>query len=545
MMTDSSNSDRNESTEQRPKRRVIPIGSQRPEDKSVGKPPEKAKTPLPPPVSTPVSAPDAVAPVAHATNSEPSTGDSSSAEPDAAKSSAVAGSDAARTDDTSSTDAAERGVSETTSSDSLPPDPLDAPVIAKVPPRIEKVTDDLQAEIDAALGGVSLDDLMGVSSPTKAKSQEPQVEKRYRATVVKIHRDDVFFSLADHYEGVASVRQFDKLPEVGDSAEVVVRRHNADEGLYELSVPGASMDVQDWSDITPGMVVEAKITAHNSGGLECEVNGIRGFIPVSQIAVYRVEDMEQFVGEKFNCVISEANEARGNLVLSRRAVLEREREQAKTEKLQSLSVGQTHEGIVRSLRDFGAFVDIGGVDGLIHISKLSWDRIKHPSEVLEEGQKVKVKIDRFDEDTGKIGLSYRDLVGEHPWESAATRFPEQTITTGVVSKIMDFGAFIRLAPGVEGLAHISELAHHRVAKVSSVVQEGEEVTVKVLSIDPEAQRMSLSIKAAQAAPASASPSDSDEAADEPPRESVVKKFQGNLRGGTDRTSGGEHFGLNW
>jgi small subunit ribosomal protein S1 len=278
--------------------------------------------------------------------------------------------------------------------------------------------------------------------------------------------------------------------------------------------------------------------------LECEVHAIRGFIPVSQISLFRVDDLEQFVGEKFTCIVTEANPARGNLVLSRRAVLEREKAEQKEKLLQSLEVGQTREGVVRNIRDFGAFVDLGGVDGLIHISQLSWDRVAHPSEVLEEGQKIKVRIDKIDETTGKIGLSYRDLL-EHPWDHVREKYPENSLVTGTVSKIMDFGAFVRLEAGVEGLVHISELAHHRVVRVGNVVQEGEVVTVKVLSVDTEAQRMSLSIKAAQAQPEEPAAPDAAEETEEPPREKAVKPYSGTLRGGTNRKTGGDQFGLKW
>ena len=424
-------------------------------------------------------------------------------------------------------------------------DATEAPKVPAAPSApikpISRYSDELDAEVAAALGGMSMNSLMGDGG---GDSKEPEVDGRYKATVMKLSREEVFFSLPGHYEGMASLRQFDENPEIGSTLDVIVSKFNAEQGIYEVRVPGASMQVQDWSDLEEGVAVEATVTGHNTGGLECEVNRIRGFIPISQISLYRVEDLEQFLGEKFVCIVTEANPARGNLVLSRRATLEREKAEAKDKMMKSLEVGQTHEGIVRSLRDFGAFVDIGGVDGLIHISKLSWDRVKHPSEVLEEGQKVKVKVEKIDPETGKIGLSYRDLVAD-PWQDASKNFVPNSIVTGTVSKIMDFGAFVRLAAGVEGLVHISELAHHRVVRVANVVSEGDEVSVKVLSIDPESQRMSLSIKQAQAAPEKATAKKSTDDADEPPREKATKTHQGQLKGGTNKKTGGEQFGLNW
>ena len=174
-----------------------------------------------------------------------------------------------------------------------------------------------------------------------------------------------------------------------------------------------SVELGNWDDVHEGMLVDAQVTGHNTGGLECEVNHLRGFIPVSQISLYRVEDLAQFVGQRFTCLISEANPSRKNLVLSRRAVLEREKEEKKQAFFESLAPGQIYEGTVRKLMDFGAFVELGnGVDGLLHISQLSWGRIKHPSEVLQEGQAVRVRIEKIDRETGRIGLSYREMIGE-------------------------------------------------------------------------------------------------------------------------------------
>ena len=178
---------------------------------------------------------------------------------------------------------------------------------------------------------------------------------------------------------------------------------------------------------------------------------------MGQVSVYRVENPEELVGQRLACVVTEASRERRNLVLSHRAVMERERNENREKLLAELAPGQIREGIVRSLKDFGAFVDLGGVDGLVHISQLSWDRVHHPSEVLEVGQKVKVRIEKLDKDTGKLSLSYRE-VGANPWQNVGSKYPVGTRVTGTVSRLMDFGAFVKLEPGVEGLIHISELA---------------------------------------------------------------------------------------
>jgi len=411
-----------------------------------------------------------------------------------------------------------------------------------VPNRRER-PEDLEAEIAAALGGLSLDDI--VSAPAKGAAERLENESRHRAQIANVHGDDVFFTLGGKDQGIASLRSFAEPPQVGDMVDVVVTGFNQEDNLYDLAVPGAALVASKWSDVAEGSLVEARITGANTGGLECEVAGTRGFIPASQVAMYRIENFGDYVGQKLVCVVTESNERRGNLVLSRRAVLEREKEDSKKALLAELEPGQMREGIVRKLQDFGAFVDLGGVDGLIHISQLSWERVKHPSEVVAEGQKVRVRIEKIDLESGKIGLSLKNPE-EHPWTGIALKFPVGTTVRGPVSRIAQFGAFVKLAPGVEGLIHISELAHHKVFRVENVVKEGEEVECKVLSVDAEAQRIGLSLKAtiAKAVKESDKSKDQPEAL-EPPRELAVAKRKGPLKGGMGKTSGGEQFGLKW
>lgn len=420
-----------------------------------------------------------------------------------------------------------------------------APKIA-VPSRRGPLSKDLEDELNAALGeGLDLDKFL-VGDASLQIGHQLTEGQRLQASVVKIHEEFVFVSMGGPNEGVLSILQFSQPPAIGQQIEVIVRGYLTDEGIYDLSMPGSAVDVGDWSEIREGEVVEAVITGANTGGLECKVGNIRGFIPASQIAPYRVENMAEFVGQKALCVISEANERRGNLILSRRAVLERERVEQRAQRLAAIEVGAAVKGTVRKIMDFGAFVDIGGLDGLLHISQLSWERVKHPSEVLQEGQQIDVRVDKIDPQTGKIGLSYRSLQ-EHPWANIQSRFAVGSIVKGTVTRIAEFGAFVRLATGVEGLVHLSELAHYRVQRVGSVVSEGQEVEVKVLSIDEDKQRISLSLKAAQAPPATAE----TEADGEPQTEIVEaprknpRKHQGPLKGGTGGSAGGDRFGLKW
>jgi small subunit ribosomal protein S1 len=310
-----------------------------------------------------------------------------------------------------------------------------------------------------------------------------------------------------------------------------------------LGLPGEAVTANDWADLEEGAIVEAKIESANTGGVECKVGNIRGFIPMSQLSEYRIESAADYIGQKLLCVVTEANERRGNLVLSHRSVLEREKQEKKQERLATLEIGQLCEGTVRKLMDFGAFVDIGGLDGLIHITQLSWEKIKHPSEVLNEGDKVQVRIERFDPKTAKISLSYRSLQDD-PWSDVEARFPVGSTVKGAVSRLAEFGAFVKISTGIEGLIHISELAHRRVSSVSQVLAEGQEVEVKILTVDQNAQRIGLSLKATQAKPGASQSEVKDEAEPEiVKRDSAVKKFQGPLRGGTGPSHGGDLFGL--
>jgi small subunit ribosomal protein S1 len=414
----------------------------------------------------------------------------------------------------------------------------------EVPNRRAPLSADLEAELQAALGGLSIEDV--VADKTLPTAGRLENETRLRAQVIEVHGDNVFVNLGSKNQGVVSVRNFETPPAVGDMLEVTVTGFNAEDDLHEVNVPGGKVVSGDWLNLIEGSLVEAKVTAANTGGLECTVGGARGFIPASQVSLFRSENLADYVDQKLLCVVTEANEQRGNLVLSRRAVLEREKEESKKKLMAELEPGQLREGVVRKIQDFGAFVDLGGVDGLIHISQLSWERVKHPSEILKEGQKIRVRVEKIDAETGKIGLSLKNPE-EHPWTGIEQRFPVGTVIRGPVTRLANFGCFVKIAPGVEGMVHISELAHHRVHAVQNVVKERQEVEAKILSIDPEAQRIALSMKACIQPPEKekTKKEDAAPAIEEPPRTPIVPKREGNLKGGTKNKAGGEKFGLNW
>jgi small subunit ribosomal protein S1 len=409
------------------------------------------------------------------------------------------------------------------------------------PPRLEaNLSPEMQQELEAALGDVAIDDLLAGSKPDT--TDELTEESRVTGKVLSIRNENIFLDIGGRHQGVVSIKQLEQPPEIGAELTAIVSKFNADDGLYELVLPDAATDVSAWEDVAEGMVVDAVITGHNKGGLECEVNRLRGFIPMSQVSLYRIEDLVEFLGQRFPCVVTEVNVERRNLVLSRRAMLERERAEQKKRLLEELKVGEMREGTVTRLQPFGAFVDLGGVDGLIHISQLSWDRVKDPSEVLEVGQSVKVKIAKINPDTGKIGLGYRETF-DNPWTKAEETYKPKTRVGGTVSRLMDFGAFVKLEPGIEGLIHISELAHRRVFRAGDVVKEGQEVEVMILSVDVGAQRISLSLKALEAKPIKADKKKEDDVPEDEP--AIQRTPPKNLKGGTNRRGDGDQFGLKW
>ncbi len=416
-----------------------------------------------------------------------------------------------------------------------------------------QLSPELEKELEDALAGQSLDAIID-GSASAAATEELAPDSKVTGKVINIHREDVFLDLGGPHQGVLPLKQFTEgeagaAPEIGVSIEAVVGALDEEQGFYRLSLTTAAVDVGNWDEVEAGQTVEVTITGTNKGGLECQVSGIRGFIPMGQVSVFRVENAEEFVGQKLACVVTEANQSRKNLVLSRRAVMERERAAKKEELLQKLSKGDVLEGTVRNLLDFGAFVDLGGVDGLIHVSQLSWDRVGHPKEVLTVGQKVKVRIEKIDKDSGKIGLAYRDLAA-NPWQDADAKYAVGSTVKGSVSKLMQFGAFVKLEPGVEGLIHISELGHGRVQRTGDVVSEGQEVEAKVLSVDTGAQRIGLSLKALMPAPKQPERKPREEKVAVPSEEEQQKRSRErqkdkNLKGGLGGPSGGEQFGLKW
>jgi small subunit ribosomal protein S1 len=384
----------------------------------------------------------------------------------------------------------------------------------------------LDAQIDAALGGLSEDDLYGFNKP---KPAEPATEKgSRRGKIVAIDKDDVFVDFGGKSQGIVPLIQFDEEPKVGQELEFNVERYDAAEGLLILSRKGSAAGNVSWETLEVGQIVEGTVTAVNKGGLELTVKTMRAFMPAGQVDVYHVPDLSQFINQKMTAEVTAFERQGRNIVLSRRNILEREREQKKKELMEELAEGQIRRGTVRSVMDFGAFVDLGGVDGLLHVSEMSFRRVRNPSEIVKTGDVLDVKILKIDRETGKLSLSLKQARGVDPWGDAQVRYSVGSPVTGRVTKIESFGAFIEVEEGIEGLLPISEMSHRRIKTPAEIVKEGDTVRLVVLSVDPVARRMSFSLK--QAAPADPAPSEEAAAAGTPPK---PKKKRPELRGGLD------------
>lgn len=300
--------------------------------------------------------------------------------------------------------------------------------------------------------------------------------------------------------------QGDQKPEdvvkIDDTIVVQVLQVNDDEGTVLLSKRRAD-ERHAWEELTKkheaGEIVEAEVTGRVKGGLLVDV-GVRGFVPASHVDIGFVDNLDEFVGQTLRFRIIELDRQRRNVVLSRKQLLEEELQAAKEAAFSSLEEGQIVPGIVRRLTDFGAFVDIGGgVEGLLHVSEMAWSRVRHPEDVLSEGDEIEVKVLGVDRERERISLSLKAALPD-PWTTIEERYSTGDIITGTVTRTVDFGAFVKLEDGVEGLVHISQLADHHVEDPAEVVNPGDEVKVKVVNLDPEARRIGLSIRAATPRP---------------------------------------------
>jgi len=321
--------------------------------------------------------------------------------------------------------------------------------------------------------------------------------------VVRVDKDEVLVDIGYKSEGVIPVSELsirrsvnpqDEV-QIGEEIDALVLTKEDTEGRLILSKKRARFELA-WKRIEgaaeSGEPVEGRVIEVVKGGLILDL-GVRGFLPASLVDIRRVQDLDEFLGQELRCKVIELNRSRNNVVLSRRAVLEEERKDQRQRILDKLTPGDVVEGTISNIVDFGAFVDLDGMDGLIHISELSWSHVNHPSEVLEIGQNVRVKVLDIDRDRQRISLGLKQTQTD-PWQQVLDSYSEGDVVQGRVTKVVTFGAFVEILPGVEGLVHISELAQHHVENPREVVSQGDVVNVKIIEVDAERRRLSLSLK---------------------------------------------------
>ena len=323
--------------------------------------------------------------------------------------------------------------------------------------------------------------------------------------VVQIDREEVLLDIGYKTEGVIPSRELSirhdvdpsELVKVGDRVEALVLQKEDKEGRLILSKKRAQYE-QAWGDVEGKKerdeVVTGTVIEVVKGGLIVDI-GLRGFLPASLVEMRRVRDLTPYIGQQVECRIIELDKNRNNVVLSRRAFLEQSQSASRTTFLNQLQKGQVRSGVISSIVNFGAFVDLGGVDGLVHVSELSWKHIDHPSEVVEVGDEVTVEVLEVDFERERVSLSLK-ATQEDPWQAFARTNSINQVVNGEVTKLVPFGAFIKVFEGIEGLVHISELAERHVEIPEQVVQVGDKLFAKIIDIDLERRRISLSLKQA-------------------------------------------------
>ncbi|MDQ0337761.1 small subunit ribosomal protein S1 [Caldalkalibacillus uzonensis] len=333
-----------------------------------------------------------------------------------------------------------------------------------------------------------------------------QIEEgdRVKGTVTKVKEKHALIDFGYKIDAILPIGEIsnvhiDKVGDVlkeGDEIEAVIIKLTEDEVVVSKR---RAVSEQAWTELEEkyqsGEVFEVTVAEVVKGGLVVDV-GLRGFIPASQVERHFVEDFSDYVGKLLRVKVIELDRDKNKVILSQRAVLEEEEAKAKEARLQQLEVGEELEGTVSRLTSFGAFVDIGGVDGLVHISEMAWHHVETPEEVVKEGDTVKVKVLKVDPEKQKVSLSIK-AAQPSPWQKAADEIKAGDTVKGVVKRLAPFGAFVELLPGVEGLVHISQIANRRIGSPGEVLKEGQEVEAKVLDVNPEEERISLSIRELQ------------------------------------------------
>ncbi|WP_313798473.1 30S ribosomal protein S1 [Cytobacillus sp.] len=332
-----------------------------------------------------------------------------------------------------------------------------------------------------------------------------EVGDKVSGLVTKVEEKQVIVDISDSkLDGIIPISELSSLHvekasdvvEVGDQLDLEVLKVEEEALILSKRKVDAEKSWQELEErFNKGEIFEAEIKDVVKGGLVVDL-GVRGFVPASLVEAFFVEDFSDYKGKTMTFKIVELEKDKNRLILSHRAVVEEEKGKQKHQILDSLQAGQIIEGTVQRITDFGAFVDIGGIDGLVHISQLSYEHVDKPSEVVEEGQKVQVKVLSVDRDNERISLSIKETL-PGPWSNIAEKAPKGSTLNGVVKRLVSYGAFVELFPGVEGLVHISQISHKHIGTPHEVLKEGQEVQVKVLDVNEQDQRLSLSIKELQ------------------------------------------------
>ena len=327
--------------------------------------------------------------------------------------------------------------------------------------------------------------------------------------VVRVDPDEVLVDVGSKSEGVISSRELGTreagTPDLhsGDHIKVFVLQPENEDGNVVLSLRRAraeSVWIKAQDQQVSGEMMDAEVREQNKGGLIVNILGLRGFLPTSQVSRTYSSNLQELVGQRIGVKILEVNRKRNRLIVSQKAAFDEDRARQRGELFEKLKIGDEIQGKVSGLTTYGAFVNLGAADGLIHISELSWDRVANVGDVLQVGQDVQVKVIKLDPDTSRISLSLRQL-GQDPWDHIEKRFPPGAIVEGEVTKIKKYGAFLQIGDGIEGLLHISELAWEHVEHTEDVVQVGQKLKVRVLQADRSRRRISLSLKQAEEPPA--------------------------------------------
>jgi len=353
----------------------------------------------------------------------------------------------------------------------------------------------LDKALEEAMSGFQDDDL-SADAAAVPMTEDPAVDSLVTGRIANIGSQDV---LVDFGTKSLGVMQRSDLPDdqafnVGDSLEVLVTGQDPQGGLLTVSHKKARQE-RLLRDMKVGMLVEGVVTGMNRGGLEVDLNGLRAFMPSGQVDAHFVKDISTLIGTKVRAEVTRFDFSDKNIVVSRRKVQLREAQEQKEKAFAELEVGQTVRGKVRNLADYGAFVDIGGVDGLLHVSDMSWGRVKHPQDVLKVGDEIEVKIIKINQEKKKVSLSLKQTT-PNPWDGAAEKYPINAKVSGRVVRLANFGAFVELEPGLDALLPISEMSWtRRLRDPKELLKEGDVVEASVLSCDPDKQRISLSLKA--------------------------------------------------